>query len=185
MTTLYKFGWLPNGTEELPYEYPNAWAREKTTGPDRFIIAPREHHVRLLLALAKCLDEPLSLLYVLTVPRGGGEAGRYESKEPFTFEQLEYALYQYQELLERDARNSIWIQSQSGLLVYDQHNVIYAYGPLGDFQNVVQSSGLAEVDQIRFPSPHVHKYHFQCDEDQARILREIGWIHSPLQPDDD
>jgi hypothetical protein len=29
MENLYKFGWLPNGEGELPYDYPNIWAREK------------------------------------------------------------------------------------------------------------------------------------------------------------
>jgi len=185
MENPYKLGWLPNGSDEMPYQYPNVWAREKTTGPERFIISPRDHYIRLLLELAECLEEPLYLLYVLTVPRGGGKAGRYESKNSFTLDQLQSFLYEYVELLEKDARNSIWIQSRSGLLVYDLHNVIYAYGPLELFQPVLQTSGLSESGEVRFPSPHVHRYHFQFDEDQARILREVEWIHSPLSPGDE
>lgn len=181
----YKFGWLPNGSDELPYEYPNIWARETTTGPDRLVIAPRSQYIRLLLELTKCLQEPLYLLYVLIVPRGGGQAGRYESKNSFTCDQIEYFLYDYQELLEKDSRNSIWIQSQSGLLVYDRHNVIYAYGPLELFQEVLHKSGLNEANEVRFPSPHTHRYHFQFDDDQARILRDMEWIHSPLRPGDE
>ena len=119
------------------------------------------------------------------MPRGGGEAGRYESKNSFTLDQLGFFLYDYAELLEKDARNSIWIQSQSGLLVYDLHNVIYAYGPLEKFQMVLRSSGLSEANEIRFPSPHVHRYRFQFDDDQARILREGEWVHSPLRPGDE
>jgi hypothetical protein len=185
MQNLYKFGYLAADGNELPYQYPNVWARERTTGPDRFVIAPHDHYIRLLLELAECLEEPLYLLYILTVPRGGGEAGRYESKKSFTFDQLQSFLYEYVGLLEKDARNSIWIQSQSGLLVYDLHNVIYAYGPLEMFQAVLQTSGLSESSEVRFPSPHVHRYHFQFDDDQSRIMREAEWIHSPLRPGDE
>lgn len=182
---LYKFGWIPDGEQEQAYAYPNVWATEKTTGPDRLIIAPRSHYIRLLLALARCLEEPFHLLYVLIVPRGGGEEGRYASADSFTFDQLELFLHRHQGLLEQDGRNSIWIQSTSALLVYDKHNVIYAYGPLHDFKAVLRASGLDEAPEVRFPSPHSHRYHAQFDDDQAGILRDYQWVHSPLMPGDD
>jgi hypothetical protein len=185
MPELYKFGWLPDGEHEEPYEYLDVWAREKTSGPDRLVIAPRSHYIRLSLALAKCLEEPFTILYVLTLPRGGGEAGRYQSKDFFTFDEVEYFLYLHQELLEQDARNSIWIYSETGLLVFDRHNVIYAYGPLDALQNTLLTSGLSEVSGIRFPFPHVHRYHFQFDDDELRLLQEKEWIHSPLHPGDE
>jgi hypothetical protein len=185
MSDLYKFGWLPGGQSEERYVYPNVWAIEKTTGSDRLVIAPRDHYIRLLLLLAKCLEQPYFVLYVLTVPRGGGEAGRYESKVSFGFDELEYFLYEYSELLEHDSRNSLWIQSRSGLLVYDLHNVIYAYGALEEFKNTLESNGLHEAGEVRFPSPHVHRYHFQFDDDQAHILRDNEWIHTPLRPGDE
>lgn len=120
MAILYKFGWLPDGASELTYVYPNVWATEKTTGPDRLIIAPRAGYIRLMLELTKCLDAPFGVLYVLTLPRGGGVAGRYQHPSQLSFEGLELFLYTYKELLEQDARNSLWIQSASGLLVYDR-----------------------------------------------------------------
>jgi hypothetical protein len=181
----YKFGWLPDGSEELPYEYPNIWAIEKTSGPDRLVIAPKAGYIQLLLSLTECLQAPYFLLYVLTLPRGGGEAGRYESKHSFTFDQLQSVLYDFSELLERDSRNSIWVQGANGLLVYDRHNVIYAYGPLSEFKQVLLSKGLTEATEVRFPSPHTHRYNFQFDDDQARILRDLEWIHSPLRPGDE
>jgi hypothetical protein len=91
-----------------------------------------------------------------------------------------FFLYSYQELLEQAARNSIWIQSSSGLLVYDRHNVIYAYGPLEKFKATLSASGLQEAQEIRFPSPHTHRYHFQLDDAQAKLLREADWIVFPL-----
>lgn len=185
MPDLYKFGWLPDGTNEQPYEYPNIWAVEKTTGPDRLVIAPKSRYIELLLHLAKSLDAPYGLLYVLTLPRGGGTAGRYQHPFQLSFDDLELFLYSYQELLEQDARNSIWIQSSSGLLIYDRHNVIYAYGPLDAFKATLSKEGLQEFKELRFPSPHTHRYHFQYDDAQANILREVDWVISPLRPRDD
>jgi hypothetical protein len=185
MSDLYKLGWLPDGANELPYEYPDVWAIENTTGPDRLVIATKSHYVRLLLELARFMDAPYGVLYVLTVPRGGGEAGRYQHPSRLSFDELELFLYTHQELLEQDARNSIWIQSASGLLVYDLHNVIYAYGPLESFKATLNASSLHEIQDVRFPSPHTHRYHFQHDETQANILREVDWIVSPLRPGDE
>ena len=78
MDDLYKFGWLPNGQEEEPYQYPDVWVRESSDRMDRLAIAPRSGYVNLLADLASVLEEPFLLLYVLVVPRGQAEPGRYQ-----------------------------------------------------------------------------------------------------------
>ena len=84
MSDLYKFGWFPDGANEERYDCPNTWLREKTSGPDRLVIAPKSHQTQLLEQLLGCLPEPYLLLYVLVVPRGIGEPGRYESNYSYT-----------------------------------------------------------------------------------------------------
>jgi hypothetical protein len=187
MSDLYKFGWLPDGQNPERYEYANIWAREKTSGMDRLVIAPSTYYVHLLKKLLACIEAPYLLLYVLVVPRGEGEAGRYESEFSFTLEQVERFLDDHAASLENDARHNLWIRSASdnGLLVYDRHNVIYAYGPLEQFITALASKGLTESEEIRFPSPHAHQYHPEFDLDQQRILQQEMWIMSPLRSGDE
>jgi hypothetical protein len=71
------------------------------------------------------------------------------------------------------------------MLVYDRHNVIYAYGPLDRFIAVLNSAGLTESKQVHFPSPHAHHYHPEFDADEKRILRTEEWTISPLRPGDE
>jgi len=127
--SVHKFGWFPDRTSDEPYEYPNIWTREKTSGPDRLIIAPRSNYVELIHKLTNQLTEPFLLLYVLVVPRGKSEPGRYQS-EPVNAEELNRFLHRYKDFLEGDARHNLWIRSSDdGMLVFDRHNIIYAYGP--------------------------------------------------------
>ena len=182
MSDLYKFGWLPDGETEERFEYENIWARERTSGPDRLVIAPRGNYIDLLQKLAACLEEPFLLLYVLVVPRGEGEPGRYQSELSYSPIQLQKFLTSYREFFEKDARQNLWIRSSgSGLLVYDRHNLIYAYGPLERFIGILTSSGLSESDDVRMPFPHVHHYHEAFDAESKRLITETAWILSPLE----
>jgi hypothetical protein len=187
MKPIYKFGQLNQNGDDVPYEYADIWAREKTSGPDRIAIAPRSHQTDLLYKLAECLEEPFLLLYVLVVPRSADEPGRYQSNYSFTLPQLRQFLTTYADFLEKDARHNLWIRPElgDGLLVYDRHNVIYAYDPLDKLVSKLISSGLTEADEVRYPSPHVHHYNSEFDSDQARILKEEQWTISPLRPGDE
>ena len=65
-------------------------------------------------------------------------------------------------------------------LVYDQHNVIYAYGAnLEVFEQALRERGFTE-GAVRFPVPHQHKYNPQFDNQERQILSHWEWIHFPL-----
>jgi hypothetical protein len=187
MTNMYKFGVVTASGEDVPYEYGDIWAREKTSGPDRLVIAPRSNQTDMLYKLAECFDEPFLLLYVLVVPRTEHEPGRYQSDYSFTYTQLSQFLSTYAEFLEKDARHNLWIRPESGdgLLVYDRHNVIYAYGPLDLLISKIQSIGFTEENEIHFGFPHAHHYNSEFDSIQARILTDEQWTVSPLRPGDE
>ena len=55
-----------------------------------------------------------------------------------------------------------------GLLVYDQHNVIFAYGPLDDFKLILESRGFHEAE-FWFPAPHAHSYLPENDDEEERL----------------
>lgn len=182
---MHKFGWFPDGIHDEPYEYPNIWTREKPSGPDRLTIAPYSNHVELIHKLASQLTEPFLLLYVLVVPRTESESGRYQS-EPISADDLNSFLVRHTIFLEGDARHNLWIRSSDdGMLVFDRHNLIYAYGPLEKFTSTLVLSGLTEVQDIRFPDPHSHHYQSEFDDSERLILQEQSWTRSPLRKGDE
>ena len=106
---LYKFG---NGAlEDQPWMYQNIWALEHLASTDRLIIAPRIDYICLIESLLDVMPEPIWLLYVLVVPRGEGEAGRYQSAEPQSREHVRRFLSEFRAFLENDGRQNLWLLS--------------------------------------------------------------------------
>ncbi len=84
---------------------------------------------------------------------------------------MEALLKRFRRYFESDACHHLWVTSlpSLALLVYDNHNVIYAYGLLDEFKEVLRANGLTE-GQVRFPSPHAHNYNSEFDEDERQIM---------------
>jgi len=185
MEKLFKFGFLNPEAQE--FSYPGVWAEEKTIGPSRLVIAPKSDHVELLLQLIAVMPEPFLLLYVLVVPRGGSEAGRYECPEPQSQLATAEFLEDFRNYLELDGRHHLWIRSNvnGSMLVYDRHNVVYAYGGLEGIEEVLLSAGLQKTNSVRFPAPHVHQYNEHFDRDEHRLLLQWPWVHTQLREQDD
>lgn len=184
-TSRFKFGAL-RGDEDVPYAYPDVWERARTTGPDRLVVAPSRDHVGWLLRLARTWPGEFGLLYVLLVSRTDREPGRYQAPRPLDFAELEAFLAEFGPFLSTDGRHHLWIASTrtDGLLVYDQHDVIYAYGPLDDYVGILRDAGLRE-GPVRFPAPHTHHYHAENDAAEAALLSRWEWIRTPLRPGDE
>ena len=183
---MYKFGVIKDG-EEVSFSYPNIWAVERTAGPDRLVIAPDGGHLDLMFELAACWSPGYGVLYVLLFPRVGNESGRYQCPEPLFSVELKGFIATYRTFLETDGRHHLWIGSlnNEGTLVYDHHNVVYAYGPIEAYRRVLEARGLKQVPEVRFPSPHVHRYHVENDEWEASIMTRWAWRKTPLQENDD
>jgi len=185
LTASYKFGYVDETGAELPYQHKNVWAQERTTGPDRLVIAPSSGQVDLLSKLSAVMAEPYFLLYVLQVPRSEVPAGRYQAPEPISRGQLTLFLRQFGDFLEGDGRHHFWIGStDKSLLVYDRHQVLYAYGPLDKFKTVLYESGLQETTEVLLPDPHVHRYNQQFDRQAADLMNYWSWKPFPLQDSD-
>ena len=183
---IFKFGYIDEEGAELPYKHQNIWAREKTSGPDRLVVAPSAGQVAFLLKLAAVMPEPYFLLYVLHTSRSDVAPGRYQSPEPVSRDQLIRFLGQFRDFLESDARHDLWIgpPDKSSLLVYDRHQILFAYGPLDFFELVLNENGLQEMDEVRLPDPHVHRYNEEFDLQAVELLNYWPWKYSPLQPSD-
>jgi hypothetical protein len=181
-----KFGRVLPGGKEEEFLHANVWAIEKTTGPDRLVIAPARDHVSLLIRLCMAMPEPFGVLYVLAVPRGLHEPGRYQSPEPMSLAQLVSFLNRFRRYLEGDGRHGLWLGAldKSFMLVYEKHNLIYGYGPLAVFAEQVEAAGLRNVGKVSLPFPHVHYYNDEFDEEQAAIMSCLPWKAFPLGDDD-
>jgi hypothetical protein len=182
----FKFGVLAEQRVPAPFVYPNVWERQTTTGASRLAIAASGRHIGLLVHLLRELEEPLALLYVLLVPRGDHEPARYQSPIPTLRRETEEFLQQYAGYLEGDGRHHIWVHphTDQATLVYDQHNLIYAYGDLDRYEGVLLRAGLSR-GQVNVPAPHVHQYNEEFDAAEDRILRHWAWTATPLQAGDE
>jgi hypothetical protein len=166
LAPIYKFGYLDEAGVDRPYQYGNFWARQKTSGPNRLVIATSTRHADLLFQLATVMNEPYGLLYVLQVPRNDIHAeGRYQNPEPISRVELGSFLQKFGDFLENEGRHHLWIMSidKSANLVYDRHNVFYAYGPLELFEGILFRNNVQKTDEVLFPDPHVHHYNPQLD----------------------
>jgi hypothetical protein len=182
----FKFGRFSENHEELEHRYDDVWDVEKTTGPDRLIIGPATGHIALIGDLIHELPEPFGVLYVLLVSRRGHERGRYQRPDPASrAESLDF-LHLYRDYFEQDGRHHVWLKSlpANSTIVYDNHNVIYAYGPLQRFQQVLESQGLRR-GEVRFPAPHTHRYNAEFDTVEDKIMEHWMWKAFPLQDTDD
>jgi hypothetical protein len=185
--TAFKFG-TATGDEWRPVEhrYDDVWDIERTSGPERLIIGPSSDHIGVVCDLVRELPEPFGLLYVLLVSRTGLEPARYQNPYPTDRSETLGFLKTHRKYLEGDGRHHLWVMSlpASSTIVYDHHNVIYAYGPLDRFEHVLRVRGLKR-GPVQFPVPHSHNYNPEFDQAEAAMMRYWSWEKCPLQDGDD
>ena len=176
------------GGEHVPHDYGNVYFEQPCGDATRLVIGPSGGHVELLTELAAELEgRPWFVLYVLLVPRlGKREPGRYQSAPFETHAELSAFLAAFRAFFEGDGRHHVWVGSaaQDGLLVYNQHNVIFAYGPIEQFKAVLRSRGFREAE-FWFPVPHSHGYVPENDAEEERLMAEVEWEYFPLQRGDE
>ena len=177
-----------DGADGVPHDYGDVYFEEPCGPARRLVIGPSKGHVDLLAELSTELQgHPWFVLYVLLVPRVGNRAaGRYQS-EPFaTHGELTSFLSSFRGFFEGDGRHHLWVGSAAndGVLVYDQHNVIFAYGPLARFTQLLDARGFRR-EPFWFPAPHTHTYFPENDAEEERLMNEARWEYFPLQPGDE
>jgi len=138
-----------------PFAYGNVFAREGVGDRPRLRVGVDQGQHAALLALADGLRGPGQLLYVLHTTRIGAVLGGYESPE-LTLGTVHDFLCQFGQLLREDSRHDLWIRSHDddATIVLDRHNLIYAYGPLKDFEMVLQVLGVRQGEPV-LPDPHI------------------------------
>ncbi len=169
---------------ETPVVWPDVFSVQETTGPDRLSIAAA-NPVDLMCSLSQHIGPEYFLLYVLVVSRGEHLVGRYESAA-CDLSEVNSFLAEYKELLMGDARHQLWVglTQNKGMLVYETHGLIYAYGPLEALRNELETAGITE-GSFSIPSPHSHHYLPEYDSMVSKLFGSRDWIRTELLDGDD
>ncbi|MBC8064428.1 MAG: hypothetical protein H7Y17_06340 [Chlorobia bacterium] len=177
-----KLAYHLDGVGQAPHRHPHLWKREPAANGERLLIGPKEGFLDLLLQLADCLEPPYAILYVLSVPRVS-EPGRYQMSGRLDRQQLQEFVEPYRAYLEGDARHHLWIHSHdsTATLVYDKHDLIYAYGPLDCYLDVLEKNQLM-AGQFELPFPHYHNYFPEFDETEKLIIASHEWKRTGILP---
>jgi hypothetical protein len=176
----------PNFDPEKEFTHPDIWQREAYPGWSRLCFGARDREIPIILELCRQCEGPFGILYVLLVSRLGNDDGRYESPEPISYDELERFLLQFRAFIEQDGRHHLWVRSldDEAQFIFDNHNMVYAYGDLDRYQQQLESMGF-QNGEVKTPAPHSHRYHAEFDADEAKMMAYWPWKKFPLQPDDD
>lgn len=136
-------------------------------------------------ALVASLAPPYLLLFVLHTSRGEGAEGRYQSPA-LSLEEFQDFIGRFCSFLGGDARFDIWAYSveERATIVWDRHDQIFAYGPIGRYQERLNALGF-EVGDPSIPVPHQHHYREEFDVDAKALLVSLPWMYSVLRPEDE
>ena len=175
--------------EQVPHDYGDIYFEQPCGDATRIVIGPSSDYVDLLIEMsAELIGQPWFVLYVLLVPLAPAIAPRAVTnpRRSRPTPGLSAFLSAFRGFFESDGRHHLWVGSASndGVLVYDQHNVIFAYGPLDQFRSILQARGFREAE-FWFPSPHAHSFQPENDSEEERLMSESEWRYFPLQPGDE
>ncbi len=169
------------------YDYGNVYFRQPCGDAERLVIGPTGRQVELIDTLASTFPtERFYILYVLLMSHAGRSPGRYQSPIIESHEQLAQFIRRFQNFFEGDARHQIWIASPDSrsLLVYDQHDIIFAYGQLDRFAAQLDRAGYRRAE-FWFPTPHSHRYDPANVNEEDELMGYFDWQYFDLQPGDD
>lgn len=170
---------------ETPFSHPAFY--EVSTVPNgirRVVAGAAGGDPTIFQKLTTCLTPPYFILYVLHTPRGEGEPGRYKSPALSNEEFIGF-MRKYADFFQGDSRFDIWAHSQSsdGTVVWDRHNLIFAYGPITIYEQALEKLGYSQ-GKLSLEFPHVHFYRTEFDDFAKSLLNYFKWEYTPLQPED-
>lgn len=179
--TLHKIVALDGSGGTAEYRYGDIYQLQDISGVQRLIIGPSGSHIDMLLDLSDLFEEPFRIIYVLVDPIGVKEddTGRFEFDGEMTRAEMRAFFERFREFFECDARHHIWVTAKNGTVIYDQHNILYAYGPILDIEQILLSKGLTPGD-VEFPYPHMHAFHQEMNPHLEALLKEYNWRWFPL-----
>lgn len=167
--------------EWVPHRHPRVYRREER----RIVTGMPDGDANLFECLLARLEGPFHLLYVLHTPRGEADSGRYQSPLLDKADVVAW-LRRFSGFLAADARFDLWLHdpAANATLVWDRHNLLYAYGPIERFADCLLANAFIEGEPS-IPSPHEHHYRAEFDAEARSLIASQAWSVSPLMPEDE
>ncbi|OKP94388.1 hypothetical protein [Paenibacillus sp. P46E] len=149
----------------------------------RLVIWPNNRAIEVLKHLLKSTKERFGILYVLRASRCNNDEARYKM-ENLDLNQVTDFLNEFCTFIEYDSRHRIVIRSldeKRTYFVYDEENLLVAYGDVEQYKNILHLLGFEEYfEKIVYPDPHMHSYHKELDKYEDKVLSYFPWIKSEL-----
>lgn len=180
-----KLGTIVN-EEEKQHMYENIYEMVTYKNGTKCVLAVSSGSMSgIMMELGKYIEGPWFILYVLIAPHTA-DAGRYQSIEIGSYDGVMSFMNKYRDFLDGDGRHNIWIGSTSGkgMLVYDNHNRLFAYGNTDKYIEWLANRGF-KSGTVNIPAPHSHHYHAENAVLERSLLAEWEWKKFPLQESDD
>jgi hypothetical protein len=180
----YKLSYL-SGSEWEVHSYPPLYETQSTNTTERLVATIPNGDAAVFEKLVGSLTPPYLLLYVLHTPRTEGEAGRYQSP-PLSPAEFHALMSRFGAYFGADGRFDLWGYSptEQATVVWDRHNLIYAYGPLESYATTLRALGFSQ-GKCETPGPHTHHYRSENDTVAQELLSYLQWIQTPLRPEDE
>jgi len=182
MNPLLKFSDMIGETNPYSDHY---FIEKMSGGTERLTIAPSQKQIDLICSLLSEMEGPYGFLYIMVVSRSEYEPARYQLEQSLDLRQVSELLRDFQDFFEQDGRCTLFLGSHcdGAQIIYDRHNIIYAYGNLDAYRRVLRERGFLD-EKVIVPAPHKHYYHKEFDEDEKRLFAMGNWFKSPLHDTD-
>ncbi len=173
----WKLGSFDPDAGWVPVTLPNTYCREIERGVDRVAIAPASGHMQVLLSLVQPLEGPFRFVYCLLMGSAEWTPGYYSLPTDLSASELDGLLREFEEFFEQDGRHTLWVASprEKATLIYDEHNLIYGYGPLDRWMQILDQSALTP-GPVSVPFPHTHHRHDGLESELHRLLASREWL---------
>lgn len=186
MSESFKLGRLLDDNQCVEHSHARLYHKENYDGDVTFIVAGLPSgDATIVKNLARSLNEDCFLLYVHHTPRTDHNEGRYQSPLLNTDEVVAF-LDRFGRFLATDGRHNFWIHAPnlSTTLVWENHNLLYCYGSIPQFEKDLVAHGY-EWGDPSIPVPHTHFYHAHLDGELTVLMQSLSWTVSPLMPQDE
>lgn len=163
------------------FRYDDQFCREPGP-PERLVIGTSGSTVELGIRLMDALPGSYDVIVALHTERTSRELGRYRLSGQLK-EDVSSLLRRFEAFIESDARLDVWILGSDGAIQLDKHALVFAYGPMDEFESALVSIGLSR-GAVDLPFPHAHQYNESFDADEAALFDGYPWTRTPLEPGD-
>ncbi|MFB6366573.1 hypothetical protein ACFCP7_21375 [Paenibacillus elgii] len=149
----------------------------------RLVIWPSDKAIFVICELLKITKEKYEVFYILRSSRCNNEEARYKM-EAVDLKTITEFLEKFGTYLEYDSRHRIVIRSSDERLTYfvfDEENIILAYGNVEEFKLLLNRLGFDEYNKpLIYPEPHMHLYQEELDKYEDKVLSYFPWVKSKL-----